>query len=245
MLNIAICDDEMSITEEMALQLQPIAKQNYTDVEIEVFWNGESLVKAVKENACFDAVFLDIEMSGENGITAAKEIRKYDKNVLIIYVTSHESHMKESFSVRPFQFLVKPVSVEQFGLCFQEMRDEISSGDFYFSYSYRKVSYKIPIQEILWFESDKRKALIITEKETCVVYRKLNEIEDSLKDCKISFLRIHQSFLVNYRHISKMAYDSVEMDNGQILSISEDRRKVISEQYCLMEDTSLGRRKDC
>ena len=74
MIRIAICDDEMSITEEMALQLQHIAKQNYTDVEIEVFWNGESLVKAVKENACFDAVFLDIEMSGENGITAAKEV---------------------------------------------------------------------------------------------------------------------------------------------------------------------------
>lgn len=42
-----------------------------------------------------------------------------------------------------------------------------------------------------------------------------------------------------------MAYDSVEMDNGQTLPISEDRSKVISEQYCLMEDTSLGRRKDC
>lgn len=38
-------------------------------------------------------------MNNEDGISTAKRIRKYDKNVLIIYVTSHENYMKESFSV--------------------------------------------------------------------------------------------------------------------------------------------------
>ena len=44
-------------------------------------------------------------------------------------------------------------------------------------------------------------------------------------------------FLVNYKHISGQSYDSVVMDNGQKISISEDRRKIISEQYCSIEDT--------
>lgn len=34
-----------------------------------------------------------------------------------------------------------------------------------------------------------------------------------------------------------LAYNFVIMDNGKKISISEDRRKVISEQYCSMEDT--------
>lgn len=68
-------------------------------------------------------------------------------------------------------------------------------------------------------------------------YGKLNEIENSLKVCKISFLRVHQSFLVNYKHIKGQSYDFVVMDNGKKISISEDRRKLISEQYCSMEDT--------
>lgn len=55
--------------------------------------------------------------------------------------------------------------------------------------------------------------------------------------CKISFLRVHQSFLVNYKHVDGLAYNFVIMDNGKKISISEDRRKVISEQYCSMEDT--------
>lgn len=69
------------------------------------------------------------------------------------------------------------------------------------------------------------------------MYKKLNEIENSLKKCKMSFLRVHQSFLVNYKHVDGLAYDFVVMDNGKKISISEDRRKMISEQYCLMEDT--------
>ena len=70
-----------------------------------------------------------------------------------------------------------------------------------------------------------------------LVKGKLNEIEESLRASKGIFLRIHQSFLINYKHIKGLAYDFVVMDNEKRLSISEDRRKLIGEQYCAMEDT--------
>lgn len=43
MLNIAICDDDIQTTGRMDMLLQKIAKRNFMDVEIEVFWNGKSL----------------------------------------------------------------------------------------------------------------------------------------------------------------------------------------------------------
>ena len=76
---------------------------------------------------------------------------------------------------------------------------------------------------ILYFKSSKRKILIVTDKEEFMLYGKLNEIEESLKTCKASFLRVHQSYLVNYRHITGQAYDFIIMDNGKKISISEDR----------------------
>lgn len=85
--------------------------------------------------------------------------------------------------------------------------------------------------------SKRRKVYIVTEKETFEFYGKLNEIEESLRASKGIFLRIHQSFLINYKHIKGLAYDFAVMDNEERLSISEDRRKLISEQYCAMEDT--------
>ena len=237
MLNIAICDDDIQTTGRMETMIRKIAKRNFTNAETEVFWDGRSLADAVMEGSSFDIIYLDIEMDKEDGISAAKRIRLYDKNVLIIYVTSHENHMRDSFSVRPFQFLVKPVDEEQMETCFKAAFSDINNADFYFRYSYKRISYKVPVRDILYFESNRRKIFIVTEKDTYEVYEKLNEIEKSLKNCKMPFLRVHQSFLVNYRHVDGLAYDFVIMDNGKKISISEDRRRMISEQYCSMEDT--------
>ena len=214
MLNIAICDDNIQITGQMEMMVQNIAKRNFVDADIEVFWDGKSLADMVASGYGFDIIYLDIEMDKEDGISVAKRIRIYDKNVLIIYVTNHENHMKESFMVRPFRFLVKPVNEKQMEICFKAAYEEICSGDFYFRYSYQRMNDKI-------FE----------------LYGKLNEIEKSLKECKASFLRVHQSYLVNYKHVKGQSYDFVVMDNERKISISEDRRRMISEQYCSMEDT--------
>ena len=40
-------------------------------------------------------------------------------------------------------------------------------------------------------------------------YGKLNNIEKQLVDSKIPFLRIHQSYLVNYRFICKISFSHV------------------------------------
>lgn len=237
MINIAICDDDIHTTGRMERLIQKIAKQNFCLLDIEVFWNGESLVDAVKRGLYFDIIYLDIEMDKEDGISAAKKIREYDKNVRIIYVTSHENYVMESFSVRPFRYLVKPVNEQQMEECFKAVCEDISCEDFYFRYGFQRVNYKVPIKDILYFESNKRKVSIITGEEIFEFYGKLNEIEYSLKNCKVSFLRVHQSFLVNYKHVEKLSYDLVVMDNGKKISISEERRKMISERYCSMEDT--------
>lgn len=236
MINVAICDDDVATTGRIENMLQRIAKKNFIQIDTEVFWEGRQLIESVEAGNYFDIIFLDIEMGNLDGIMVAKKIRKSDKKVLIIYVTSYESYMKDSFAVRPFQFLVKPVEEKQMEICFQAAYEDINSEDCYFRYNYQRVSHKIPIQDILYFESNKRKIRIITTTATFELYGKLNDIEESLKSTKTSFLRVHQSFLVNYKHIDGLSYDFVILNNGKRISISEDRRKKISESYCAMED---------
>lgn len=149
MLNIAICDDDIQITGKIERLLQDIAKRNFVDTEIEVFWNGKSLADAIAAGERYDVIYLDIEMDKEDGISAARRIRTYDKNVRIIYVTSHESYMRESFEVRPFQFLVKPVTDKIMEKCFKSVYEDINSEDFYFRYSYQRMNHKVPIKDEL------------------------------------------------------------------------------------------------
>ena len=48
-----------------------------------------------------------------------------------------------------------------------------------------------------------------------------------LVDSKIPFLRIHQSYPVNYRFICKISFSHVTLRDGTVLQISEDRQKKI------------------
>ena len=90
---------------------------------------------------------------------------------------------------------------------------------------YKRINYKVPVRDILYFESNRRKVSIVTERATYEVYKKLNEIENSLKKSKMSFLRVHQSFLVNYKHVVGLAYDFVVMDNGKKFRLVKTEEK--------------------
>lgn len=65
---------------------------------------------------------------------------------------------------------------------------------------------------------------VVTEKEAFKLYGNLNGTEESLKASKASFLRVHQSFLVNYKHVNIFEYDFVIMDSEKRISISEERQ---------------------
>lgn len=236
-IKIGICDDDIAITGRIETMLEGIVGKTLIQTEMEVFWDGKKLVDTIDGGTYFDIVFLDIEMGQENGITIAKKIREIDKNVLIVYVTSHEIYMEESFEVRPFRFMVKPVSEGKLADCLRAAYEEISNNDSYFRYSYQRVSHKIPIRDICYFESERRKIYIVTAKEKLEFYGKLNEIERTVENSKATFLRVHQSFLINYRHVDGIGHDFVVMDNGQRLPISHDRQKKISQEYSAMEDT--------
>lgn len=236
MIKVAICDDDIAITGRIESMLSDIAKKQFIQLDTEIFWKGGHLVEAVESGACYDIIFLDIEMGQEDGITVARKIRVTDKNVLIVYVTSFENYMQESFSVRPFRFLLKPVKQDQMSECFVAAYEEIGSADNYFRYSYQRLQHKVLLRDVYYFESKRRKIYIATQKEILEFYGKLSDVEESLKSSKGIFLRIHQSFLVNYKHIEGLAYDYVIMDDGKRIPISEDRRKQISEKYCAMED---------
>lgn len=107
MLNIAICDDDLNIVNKIKNLLEAYGKVKFT---INIYNSGEELLKIQMK---FDVIFLDIDMSGIDGIETAREIRNYDKNVKIIYVTNFTDYTNLAFSVHAFGYLNKPVNKEE------------------------------------------------------------------------------------------------------------------------------------
>ena len=69
---------------------------------------------AIEGGARFDVLLLDVLMPGENGIDAAAEIRNYDRDVKIIFLTSSPEFAVQSYSVDAYFYQLKPIWAESF-----------------------------------------------------------------------------------------------------------------------------------
>ena len=211
MIEIAICDDEIVITSKIENILEELSEEMGIKVEIDVFYDGKTLVNYIKDG------------------------KKYD----LIYITSHESFAKDVFELNAYRFITKPIDLGIFRKYFEAVKDELTIRPQYFRYQYNKVVYRISLDEIIYFQSDRRVTYIITENGSKKCYGKLNDIECRLLQSNIVFFRIHQSFLVNPQYIIAYFYDSMELRDGTTLSISENRRKKVSELFCTFKGEDI------
>lgn len=231
MLRIAICDDDITIVEQVRQYLEDIAKNTKRQIEVVEFYSGVRLVEVASKKGRFDIIYLDIEMDIMNGINTALKIREKDINVLLIYVSSHEGYYQQLFDVEPFRFIKKPIDRDIFKEIFLKasQRLEMKVRDFHFQYN--KCIIKIPLKDIMYFDSERRTINIHTEDKIYTYYDKLDSVEESVKNDSIVFIRIHKSYLVNYQYIKQWEYTQVTLYNGYTIKISEERRKKIRKIY--------------
>ena len=235
-MRIAICDDDISFTSKLEDIISRECAKNGKKTEIDVFFDGETLVKSIENGHRYSMIFLDIEMKRMNGIAAARRIRQLDRYTLIIYISSYDDYLKELFEVEPFRFIPKPIQLEQLQRYCAEAIKKIEGMNNLFVYNYNKEEYSVPIKEIVYFESNKRLIDIHMNDGTVrSFYGKLNNIEKEIQKINKHFIRIHQSFLVNYSYIKSMTYSEVALeynDEEYVLRISEDRRSTVRQKVC-------------
>ena len=233
MLKIALCDDDKYMLEELSERINTLQKTKAHDFscEISTFSDGAELAEAVNDGACFDIIFLDIEMDEMDGLVAAAEIRKVDKSVVIIYVTSFSEYAIEAYAVQPFRFLVKPIDSKLFEQYFFAAVDEIKSDDSNFHCRNKKETFRVPISEIIYFHSKAKTIEVLCTGDATYLHRgKMREVEKTLDQTNAEFWRIHQSYLVNFRHVYKVRYKDIEMSNGMVLPISERYRSEVRQK---------------
>lgn len=125
---------EVYMTSEIEEMLHNLCELYNVALEIDVFYDGATLVDYIEMGTNYDIIYLDIEMK-QNGVEAARRIRKMDTNVLIIYVTSHESFAKEVFEVSAYRFITKPIDKKIFEKYFLSAIETVRSVPVYYRYS--------------------------------------------------------------------------------------------------------------
>ena len=179
------------------------------------------------------------EMSGVDlGDVIRKEMN--DNITQIIYISSHTSHAMELFHIRPYDFILKPFKQEQVDKVMRGVIELINLGQqkFAFTTGRAKELTRIPYANILYFQSFRRKVIIHTTDDTYEFYKKLDDVYKIVSQYR--FLYIHKSFIINYEHVTRMGYESVQLSDGTNLTISEKKRKEVRSKCMNFENIMHG-----
>jgi len=235
MVMVAICDDEIKMGAELERTLFDIFGKLSVKCEIEVFFSGEELFKAIESGSHYDLIFLDIEFAknGIDGVETGRLIRDVENNytVSIVYMSRIKSYALDLFDIQPFNFLIKPLKYEKIDEVIRKYMKVSGLWSEDFIYNIGRDTFKAQIKNIVYLESHDRKLrLHLSDGRKEEFYGTMKEIyQEQLK--KFDFLFIHTSYIVNYDYVTALKFNQVFLADSQTpLPISKHRRDEIKER---------------
>ena len=232
-MRIAICDDENTFLRDLEEKIYKIIPR--LDCNVEPFSCAEDLLSSTPK---YDIIFLDIEMGGMDGMTAARIIRQTDSEVPLVFLTSHTEMAIEGYEVNAFRFLKKPVDNDKLRQTLNDIRLMKASRRGVLIKSEGDDVLLIPA-EVLFIESDNNNVRIVTTEGTISTRMKLSEAIDLLNGISDTFRRVHRCTAVNMAHVGRIREKEAVMDNGSIVGISRSHfAKFKNEMYQYIRKTA-------
>lgn len=211
MLRIGICDDQLNARDVLLFELEKILRDESEQIVYE-FSTGASAVRWLEKHPGeIDLLFLDVEMDGISGMDAAAQIRNFDKEICLVFVTGYTDYVFDGYKVNALDYVIKPASAKKLFDVLKRVREQLSDKyDKTFSFKNPEGTYRLPLSNIAYFYSDKRKVNIVcTSRERSLSYSfygKLDEVEAKLSH---AFVRIHQRYLVNPAHVERIGSENI------------------------------------
>ena len=229
-MKIAICDDEVAVSEVTKSLLQQWAIHQSISLSVHCYENGDDLILAQKSE-CFDLIFLDVLMPLLNGIDTAKELRRQNQNVPIIFLTSSKEFAFDSYEVKALQYLLKPVSPNQLWSIMDDFMALIKNQKEIFVARTSDGFCKIALEDTNYLEAQNKSVFVFPRNGTSIEIRELFSRCEEVFSLEQGFFRCHRSYIINLNFVNQFTKNSVTMTDGVTLPISRNRSLAFKEAY--------------
>ncbi|MCD7867767.1 MAG: LytTR family DNA-binding domain-containing protein [Clostridiales bacterium] len=221
MVKIAIVDDERDERDLLRSHFRKLQEEIREEFELCEYSSGLELLENMDRE--FDLICLDIDMEKMDGIQTAREVRRLDSQVLIIFITNLAQMAIQGYEVRALDFIVKPLNYYSFSLKIKSAVDIIAN---------RKVKNiligsagelrRISTDDLYYAEVFSHDLFYHTKDGVYKQRAPLKELEDNLRG--LSFKRCNNSYLVNLKYVDCVEKGRIRI-GGEWLRISRPRRK--------------------
>jgi len=233
-MKIAVCDDEAAVLKLVSSLVHSEFEKQGEIVTVSSYLRAPQLLRDICEKK-YDVVFLDIRMPEISGFDAAKEIRKASPETKIVFITTEEDLVFDSFDFQPFAFIPKhPPDIMRARL--SRTTENLLSA----LKSSRKICIELPYNDkiyikpddLIYVNSDKNNLIYhLADDEEIITRSKILDAEEILPSDL--FVRIHNRIIVNMRHIICLEYSrtSLTVTGGEELGISRTYKTAFDEAY--------------
>lgn len=225
MIRIAIAEDDPGCARQLNDYIRDYGKESGYEFSVEVFTDGDQLVDNCRGQ--FDIILMDVQMPIMDGMEAAAEIRKTDREVIIIFITNMAQYAIRGYEVDALDYVLKPVSYfafsQRLGRAVQRLKNR---GKSYFTVPVKGRIVKLAASDLFYVESSGHQIIYHARTGVYVSSGTIQEAHEKLEPQ--GFFRCNKGCLVNLKYVDAVR-DGCAVVNGERLLISRARKNAFLE----------------
>ena len=226
-ITIMICDDDKSLQKLLQQKIEKFCVDRNKACRIVCCDSGEEMLALPAP----DILFLDIQMSGKNGMESARELRRRHENTILIFVTAMSEYVYEAFDVDALHYLIKPFSDEKLqevlDKALRQLQSPTEIEEKILLVKQGGLSTKVYLSDIIYAEVFNRKVMLHTLNGDIEYYGKLTDLSEQ---AGADFFRTHRAYLVNLKYVEKYNATTVWLEQGTAL-LSKKQFSGFVQQY--------------
>ena len=229
-MHIAVCDDNLDELYHIASLLEDYCREWDNSVTYEAFHSATELIETMRARR-FDLLLLDILMPGVTGMDAAKEIRRSDSELPIIFLTSSREYAVESYRVGAEDYIMKPARKDEIFPSIHKQLARFAQEEAYLTLKTGSGILKLPFSQIIYVEVINRTVqFILVNGEVREAYGYLTDYEEALLSDP-HFYKPHRSYVVNLRQVTALDKKGFATITGKTVPVARDAFSKVKAAY--------------
>ena len=212
---IAICDDSAADRAYVTDMVNRWSTVVGHAVHLDAFDSAESFLFHYADENDYDILLLDIEMEAMDGVTMAKQLRKDNEAVQIIFITGYTDYIAEGYEVAALHYLVKPVKEEKLFSVLDRAAEKLRKNEKVLHFEISGEMVRVPVYQIRYAEV-MANYVTIHAAEDVTVKMTLGDLEKELDE---RFYRAGRSIIVNLTQISRVTKAEIKLSDGTVIPL--------------------------
>lgn len=213
---IAICDDSHLDCQYVLNMVSRWAEDAGLIVHTDTFTSAENFLFHYAEESDYDILLLDIEMGLMDGVTMAKELRKTNDTIQIVFITGYSDYIQEGYEVAALHYLMKPVKEEKLRSVLNRAIEKLAKNEKVLNFEVSGEMVRVPIYQIRYADV-LGNYVTIHALSDITVKMTLGELEKQLDD---RFYRVGRSAIVNLTQISRVTKADIILRDGTAIPLA-------------------------